>query len=57
MLDSYRGVLRVGDQLCGSSRSSAEILENLEVKRSWVNDTGVGPLDELVDEKKDLVQG
>ena len=50
-------VLGIGRQLAGCSRAAAEILEDLQVVRTRVDDASVGPADELSNEVEDLVVG
>ncbi len=47
----------LGQPVAGSPGTAAEVLEDLEVMGSGMNDPGVGPADQLADEGKDLVVG
>ena len=57
MLDCHCSVVRVGHQLAGGTGSSAEILEDIQVTRPGMDDTSIGPGDQLADEAEDLVVG
>ncbi len=57
VLDGDGGMLRVRHQLSCGPGTAAEVLEDLEVVGPWMNDTSVGPADQLTDEGKDLIMG
>jgi len=56
VFDRNRGVLRIRDEGGARPRTTAEILEDLEVERPGMNDSGVRPGHELADKGEGFVQ-
>jgi hypothetical protein len=57
VLDGHRGVVSIGHELSGCPGAAAQILEDLDVERTWMDEPRVGPGDEFTDECEDFVQG